>query len=432
MRMLGIATTIGSVAVSGAVLWPPTAIAIENCRGQTATLIGTPGEDLVGTEGPDVVVTNGASSVRTLGGADLICVTGRTPTVEAGNGNDLVDAKTRTGRGSAELGRGDDRFVGGPFHDSVTAGESGLFIGTQDTGTDVIRTGRGGSSVLSGLNTNNVLPSNADRITLGDTVKAPNRVTFAGRQAVGGALSYGTGPASLSLFIDEPTGPNAWVLDPQTGQVTANGATFLAWTGKVTTFSFSLNDPDHSPVTFHGTGADESFTFDVLRATVLTALMGGGDDALLTSCREPRKGSLLAGGGGHDAVDLGRGCNEADIDLAQHRLSEGRQVTGIEDLTVAGRRMRVHGDGGANVLRVAGCRNSISGGPGEDIIKTSIRTLTFGGCHGAQVNGGRGADQLTGSMNDDTLLGGRGRDQADGRAGTDTCVAEVTTNCERT
>ena len=74
MRMLGIATIMGGVVVSGVVLCPLTAVAVENCRGESATIVGTPGEDLLGTQGPDVVVTNGASSVRTRDGADLTWV----------------------------------------------------------------------------------------------------------------------------------------------------------------------------------------------------------------------------------------------------------------------------------------------------------------------------------------------------------------------
>ena len=433
MRMLGIATIMGGVVVSGVVLCPLGAVAVENCRGESATIVGTPGEDLLGTQGPDVVVTNGASSVRTRDGADVICVTGRTPRVDAGAGDDLVDSKARIGRGSAELGEGDDRFVGGPSHDTVTAGEAGLIMGTHDTGTDVIRTGRGGATVLSGFNTNEVLPDNADRIILGDTTNAANRVTFGGKQAVGGVLTYGKGPAAL-WFATSSTGPIAWGVDARTGEITADEAAVLAWTGNVTKFQVSIfNGTDDRPkVTVQGTAADEFFRVDAFRRLVLNALTGGGDDTIQASCRELRKGSVLAGGRGRDVVDLGKGCNEADIDLARHRLSEATNVTGVEDLKVAGRGMRVHGDAGGNLLRVAGCRNSVSGGRGDDMIKTTIRNLTFADCHGAQVNGGRGADQLTGSLNDDTLLGGRGPDTADGRAGTDTCVAEVTTNCERT
>ena len=77
-------TTLPTAGLLGlALLSPLTAAnaAGETCRGEAATIVGTPGnpallgsDGVTGTEGRDVVVTNGAAKVSTLGGDDVICV----------------------------------------------------------------------------------------------------------------------------------------------------------------------------------------------------------------------------------------------------------------------------------------------------------------------------------------------------------------------
>ena len=87
---------------------PPT------CRGETATIVGTPGGTVSGTEARDVVVSNRAASVKTLGGDDLVCVTGaRSARVEVDTwvGDDEVHVlggvadPRRAGRGRGHLRR---------------------------------------------------------------------------------------------------------------------------------------------------------------------------------------------------------------------------------------------------------------------------------------------------------------------------------------
>lgn len=116
----------------------PAAAGEPTCRGQSATHVGTLGEDLTTSPGADVVVTNGARRVETRDGDDVICVTRDAPhrvTVVPGAGDDLVDSTRYDGWGLRtylgvlhETGSsGDDTYVGGDAPDRVL-----VFSGTAE------------------------------------------------------------------------------------------------------------------------------------------------------------------------------------------------------------------------------------------------------------------------------------------------------------
>src|SRR5687768_15376507 len=113
-----------SLAAALAATVPPSGAAGETCQGQSATVVGSPQTyQLTGTEARDVIVTNGAYQTSALGGDDLVCVTGRNATIsgghlQAGAGNDVVDATGLTGFGATvQLGAGSDRFEGSSERD---------------------------------------------------------------------------------------------------------------------------------------------------------------------------------------------------------------------------------------------------------------------------------------------------------------------------
>jgi Ca2+-binding RTX toxin-like protein len=66
------------------------------CRGEIATLVGTPGNDrgdekLIGTPGVDVVVAGkGGDFVKAAGGDDLVCGGSGDDTLKGGSGNDTL------------------------------------------------------------------------------------------------------------------------------------------------------------------------------------------------------------------------------------------------------------------------------------------------------------------------------------------------------
>ncbi len=103
------------------------------CRGLTATVTGTPGDDLLfGTPGPDVISALGGNDrVVSLAGRDLLC---------AGSGRDYVGAGT-----AADLvfgGPGRDRLLGrgGP---DLLKGSGGNDVLVGGRGSDRLRGGRG-------------------------------------------------------------------------------------------------------------------------------------------------------------------------------------------------------------------------------------------------------------------------------------------------
>ena len=142
--MRGSATIAVLATVTGLLVGPGArAGSTQTCLGKTATLVAGPQQhDVEGTVGPDVIVAlTGGVHVDALGGDDTICVTdGR---VAAGDGNDAVLATTPARHSTyADLGPGDDSFVGGPGADTVDVGVvSSSPGGDASAGADVILTG---------------------------------------------------------------------------------------------------------------------------------------------------------------------------------------------------------------------------------------------------------------------------------------------------
>jgi uncharacterized repeat protein (TIGR01451 family) len=103
------------------------------CRGLTATIAGTPGEDaLFGTPGPDVITALGGNDrIVALTGRDLIC---------AGSGRDYIGAGPAADRVFA--GPGSDRLLGrgGP---DLLRGSGGDDVLKGGRGSDRLRGGRG-------------------------------------------------------------------------------------------------------------------------------------------------------------------------------------------------------------------------------------------------------------------------------------------------
>lgn len=101
------------------------------CRGLTATVTGTPGNDeLVGTTGPDVIVAlGGADRIASQAGRDLICAGAGADFIGAGSAADLVFA-----------GAGPDRLLG--------RGGPDLLEGSR--GNDVLKGGRGADRLRGG------------------------------------------------------------------------------------------------------------------------------------------------------------------------------------------------------------------------------------------------------------------------------------------
>jgi len=116
------------------------------CRGFTATISGTPGDDtLVGTAGPDVIAALGGNDrIVARSGRDLIC---------AGAGRDYIDAGTAAdnvfgaGGGDRVLGRGGPDLLSGSANRDVLKG---------GRGADRLRGGRGFDRCIGGAGSDSI------------------------------------------------------------------------------------------------------------------------------------------------------------------------------------------------------------------------------------------------------------------------------------
>lgn len=112
------------------------------CRGQLATIVGTPGRDnLRGTPNRDVIAGLGADdTIRGSNGGDLICGGQGRDRLHGGKGSDSASG----GRGSDSLfgGRGEDRLQG-RRGDDVLRGRSAADDLRGGAGSDNCRGGRG-------------------------------------------------------------------------------------------------------------------------------------------------------------------------------------------------------------------------------------------------------------------------------------------------
>ena len=138
--------------------------ALPSCRGRTATLLGTLGNDrgdnrLVGTSADDVIVgLDGNDVIKAGSGDDRACGGAGNDKLSGGNGKD----KLKAGSGDDKLfgGKGEDKLLGGTGDDKLTGG------GADDTlnggkGDDVLK-GKGGDDLLKGKSGADVLKGGDD------------------------------------------------------------------------------------------------------------------------------------------------------------------------------------------------------------------------------------------------------------------------------
>lgn len=379
----------------------PAAAAAETCRGEAATIVGSPNRGLVATEGRDVVVTNGATSVTTLGGDDLVCVTGeRHPflAVDTGDGDDLVDGTGSPRQATfATMGSGADAFLGSSADDRVTLAYPDPASATPDT-------------------------------------------------IDGGAGSDG-------LFLQ--TGPGAAVIDNVAGRFTSGADVRTTWTGlEEFWLGYSL---EQRPLIFVGSDANEVLVDRTAVPVQVDIALGAGDDTYRTGIAPP-PGSRIRGGSARDLVAVSSSDADLQLDFKRYRMTVDAptpydvSTTDFEDAELFAPEVLLRGDNGRNRLGFTACKAVVKGRDGADTVRrvhdgifetdldceesariaggTGNDVLT--GTRGEDVlNGNRGRDVLRGGTDDDRLFGGPGFDRADGGAGRDRCGAERERRCER-
>ncbi|QSR31526.1 hypothetical protein CFI00_13645 [Nocardioides sp. S5] len=398
----------------------------ETCRGEAATIVGTPGnpallgsDGIVGTEGRDVVVTHGALKVTTLGGDDLICVTSpggpsvRRVIIDAGAGDDVVDGTTAPDWiAQVELGEGADRFEGGGVGSTIYGAYSEP--APVDSERDVVVGGAGSERFHSGV----VGQPNPDVIALG---AGNDSLIYNGVTTADGSIDGGAGIDEL--FPSALLRSGETVVDNAAGQLLIDQQVVATWSGLETFWTGTIGGED---LVFVGTAADET-----VNATVsgrVRATFGAGDDAFRAD-QSPRVGSVIDGGDGRDFFYLTSESGLLDLDLEKGRLvadAEAEYTTsaaGFEDASLFARRVVLRGTDGRNDLRFSACDASVTARGGSDRVARSydsfFESVFCPRFPKAYLNGGSGRDELEGTVGPDVLVGGRGKDLLDGGAGAD-------------
>ena len=395
------------------------------CLGKTATIVAGPEQRrVVGTDGPDVIVALASrADVHARGGDDSICVSdGR---VIAGDGNDAVLATTPVRNPTvADLGPGDDSYLGGPGSDTVDTGSASGAEASD--GADVIATGGGSDQVRSGGYPDpDGAPGepNRDQVDLG-----------AGRNSIYLSLPPGSdaqvfsGPGASNDLVFQSVG-GSLAFDLAAGLVSRDGLR-VARLGR---FSYlQLDLAGQGSVALLGTAhGDRVQTF---AAGVSASLAGGRDTLSVAMPRRTATSNEVDGGPGRDSLGFvaESAALEADLEagwlrLVTRRASNDFVVSGIENIGAHVSRARVHGDGHRNVLVTTGCPARLDGAGGPDVLVYN----RDGNC-GAVLKGGPGRDRLVGGIGNDRLIGGPGYDFARGWTGQDdVCRAEVEVECDR-
>lgn len=412
-----------------ATLAPTTAQAAgETCHGAAATIVGanTSSYELRGTNGPDVIVTDGASEVDSRAGDDLVCITGSAynPSVDAGTGNDVVDASASRTGSQSQLGAGSDRYLGSRGFDVVRAGSTDESFRYVDTERDVIDTGPAGESDL--------VFSGQDRVPNADEVHMERgSLQWFGTAATGAVLDGGA-DSGLQLA---PEDDEDLTLDAVAGTIAVSGQDTLAMSG-FTTYIVGTYEPTGSFV-FRGTDADESLYLSARTSPRSSVTMGDGNDYVMLDigAKMPASSSYDAGDG-RDLVDVIIPETVVGLDLAAGRLTTGRgraTVAGFEDTNVMAREADIRGTSGANEISVYACRSTVHARGGADSLSSFNSQMDERlGCRTRQGRwfGNGGDDVLRGTYGPDRLIGGAGRDTVNGSGGRDVCSAEVRTKCE--
>jgi len=215
-----LAVSVGSVGAMATASSAAPADAGLECFGATATIVGTPGDDVIrGTNGPDVIVgERGDDRINGRGGDDLICGRSGDDKILGGKGDDRV-------RGW----RGDDLIVGGPGNDRLLGGlQADRMLG--GAGDDVLDGGEADDICDGGTGVNHlvrceVTPNQAPT----DLALAPTAVTE--------NQPAGTVVGTLSAVDPDAGDTHAFTLVDGTGSAD-NGSFSISGTSLKTAASF--------------------------------------------------------------------------------------------------------------------------------------------------------------------------------------------------
>jgi Ca2+-binding RTX toxin-like protein len=384
------------------------------CGGLSATIVGTPGDDVLkGTESDDVIVgLAGDDRMVGLGGNDTICGKDGNDILIGGPGDDTLlggDGSDTAGFGGAPAveidlaagtatGSGTDSLasienaIGSEFGDTI-AGDAGPNVLRGNGGADQIHGRAGNDTVVGGpdddalsgglgddalsgnLGNDQLLGMDGDDRLEGG---AGDDVLVAGR---GNDLMFG-GVGTDS--VDYSRAKERVRVNLTAGTAQAEGTDSLAGIGNVTGSPFGdIIVGNYQPNALLGLGGN-----DVIEGK-------SGDDTIDGGYGHDE----LFGGPGHDTIvgaegkDVLRGADGRDA------LSGGNH----DDLILGGL-----------------LADAISGGPGNDTLRGGGGNDTVRGEDGADtIDGGLGSDDLSGGLDEDAVVPGPGDDTITGGFGAD-------------
>ena len=371
---------------------------VDNLRGSQSadTIYGDAGDDyLAGGDGGDFLFGGDGNEVVD-GGAGNDALSG-------GLGNDFLDG-----------GIGDDTLYGGDGSDTIWANfglNEAVFGGAGD---DVYQIG--GTSV-DAIAFNINLQTGVDQFgrTFGSIetiIGGSANDTLTGRgdtseSLVGGAgndLIYGAGAAPASAQGDSLFGG-------------VGADTIYAATGTATTVGSFVDGGNEADLIYGGAGND---TLDG------GGLVDGGGDTLFGGAGS----DIMSGGaGGADLLygDAGNDTLSGGLDVDTLYGGDGNDlIYGSESISASGAADRVFGGAGndtifANSAATAAVGSTLDGGDGADVITGSFAADTIaGGLGGDTLYGGDGADLINGDEGADLIYGGAGSDQINFGAGDNT------------
>ena len=409
MRLVALVATVLVLLAAAGVglsLSAPATGATPTCEGRTATIVGSPGDDVImGTTKPDVIVgLGGDDMIDGQAGDDVICGNDGADTLLGGGGGDHLyggrDGYTRNAAGYALTG---DVLDGGPGDDVMDGGfddRPSASIERADTWS-YASTDRGVTVDLSGTTT----PGTGQASGAGqDTLVLSQRMAVTGSayddtltgSAWGDRIDAGAGNDT----VDARAGADIVLPDGSDGQPGND----VVNAGPDADVVSSLAGRDQ---VFGGSGADHLEAFSPQPSQV----SGGRDDDWVGQDVTPGDGAASDGGGGTDVVTFyGRGL-VGQTPRARFTVDLRTGVTS-SDATPPG-------------------SGTIAGFESYRFVD-DLSWRFFGSPAGERVwaiNGGPlvaragdGDDRIVGSPGDDRLDGGAGRDAGYGEGGTDQCT----------
>lgn len=382
-----------------------------SCDGQTATLLGTPGNDmLVATISNDVVIAgDGHDQVVGRDGDDRVC---------AGGGNDLVHGNA--GADVLQGGNGDDALNGGTEDDNLDGG----------AGNDTLR-GMLGNDTLAGG------PGAGDWVVF---LEAPGAVNA--NLLTGAATGQGTDTLSGIEALQGSAFNDTLIGDGQNNALRGEGGTDTligndgddSLLGGVGDDNATLDGGPGNDYLSGGDGVDK-----LLGGTGNDFLFGdGGDDGGATGLLDGGEGNdYLWGGGGADKLVGGAdfdflsgeaGVDELDGGLGHDHLNGGPDNDSLTGGTGNDWVNYEFATGPVAVDLSASPGTGSGAGVGTDtlvgvelVVGSAFDDTITGNAAGNILRGGNGNDTLTGNDGDDILVGGPGDDisSLDGGPGND-------------